>query len=184
MFPVSANYLSKGIREYPRSPLHLILASRVLRGCLEGDLADEVLTFAGTVQTEWPELNLLVSFEKAMAAMIRLDWKEAAERFAVLKAATYWSPAFFSFSEACAQCMVGKVSEAQALCLETPSLVTRKFGGRVISVEQYILSKCELYGKRPGRSMFLPGLGTVVFTNCGTFRKEGKCKAKGLSWQV
>ncbi|KNE71786.1 hypothetical protein AMAG_16091 [Allomyces macrogynus ATCC 38327] len=165
MVPVALRELLPWVRKFPSSPFHLLMLARALRTAGLLPEADLYLDRAYTAQSLWPELALLCAYEQGINAMMRLQWDRAAAVFADLGKRAYWSPAFFVFAEGACRAMAGDVTGARACMERAPAKVVRKYGGRVISVEQYILRKVELYAGRDAFNMYNPGLELLLIWN-------------------
>ncbi|KAI9156064.1 hypothetical protein H9P43_009174 [Blastocladiella emersonii ATCC 22665] len=166
MLPVAARHLTGALRHFPRSPFHLLLLARVARTARDLPRSDALLHAAQSAASgAWPELALLAMYEEAVNAMAQLDWSRAADRCAHLRANTYWSVAFFTYAEAACRAMAGDEGRARELMKLAPTYVTRKYGGKVISVEQWILKKAAVFEGRESISEYLPGFEILLIWN-------------------
>ncbi len=137
--------LSTTLHEFPNGALFLYLRGRLerLKKDLEGSNASFVL--ASTVQTEWKQLRHLCLYEMGWNCMLTQQWAEANQHWTALTSESNWSKAFYSFVAAACMVMTGQLEEAATMFMKATSLVKRKYGGRTISAEQYVLRKVAEY---------------------------------------
>ncbi len=90
-----------------------------------------------------------------------LEWDKAANLFEKLANNNYWSKAFYVFAQATCNCIFfivqmflvaltvedisGNKEKGIELYKTVPTLVVRKYGGRILGVEQYVLRKVKMY---------------------------------------
>ncbi|ORZ33331.1 hypothetical protein BCR44DRAFT_144802 [Catenaria anguillulae PL171] len=172
MLPLASRHLVHSLSIYPTSPFHLLLTARVARSARNLDLSNTLLERAiQHTPATWPEIAMLCKYERSMNAMGQLDWAKAAEMCAELRKRTYWSPAFFAYSEAVALAMVPPTDKARdkvvKLAAEAKGLVTRKYGGKVISVEQWVIKKADWVEESKGDGVCetLPGFELLFIWN-------------------
>ncbi|KAI9220706.1 hypothetical protein BC828DRAFT_382876 [Blastocladiella britannica] len=169
MLPIAARHLTHALTRYPHSLFHLLLTARAARTARALATSDALLHRALSRATSaWPEIARVLEFEACMNAMVRLDWPEALRIARDLQARTYWSPAFFAYTVAVCAAMAGaehdtEVRKRLAAC---PDLVVRKFGGKVISVEQWVVKKCGVWKDRDATvGEWVPGLEILLIWN-------------------
>ncbi|RKP14451.1 hypothetical protein BJ684DRAFT_15224 [Piptocephalis cylindrospora] len=96
----------------------------------------------------WKAIGHMCEYDLALTYMYALKFREAAQTFRQISESGYWSPGTLRYLEAVCWDAAGDWEKAQKAYEEAPQLVTRTFGGRVISSERYILNRCELYRRQ------------------------------------
>ncbi|KAI9142872.1 outer membrane protein Iml2/Tetratricopeptide repeat protein 39 [Paraphysoderma sedebokerense] len=170
--------LQTALNRYPNSSFHLLLMGRVLRIGKRLDLSTTYLNQSQEAQNEWKELHSLNDYEIALNHLMSLNWEKAIERFEKLKKGTYWSTSFFTFAlGSCYEMLSLSLSssnpelskqhheKATELFKAAPGYVNRKFGGRVVSVEQYVIRKVKLFEQDDFKKTMVPGLELVYLWN-------------------
>lgn len=93
----------------------------------------------------WKAVGHMCEYDLALTYMYALQFPEAARTFRQISESGYWSPGTLRYLEAVCWDAAGEWDLAQKAYKEAPTLVTRTFGGRIISSERYILNRCDLY---------------------------------------
>jgi len=95
----------------------------------------------------------------------KLEWQTALEYFEKLALENYWSKAFYVFQWGVCSYMVGDKEKAIELFKTVPSFVVRKYGGRTISVEQYVVRKAKMFENLNYELGTLPGMEMIYLWN-------------------
>jgi hypothetical protein len=119
--------------------------------------------------------------------MFKLEWAKAKEYVETLAIENSWSKAFYNYAVGVCECipiqflfcnkicecilifvkdMLGNKEAAKERFQKAPTFVVRKYGGRIISAEQYVIRKSKMYEDlkyelTPG----LPGLEMIFLWN-------------------
>ena len=115
------------------------------------------------LNTEWPQLQHLCMYELAWSHMARRDWGESVRLWEVLEKRSQWSPAFYKYMKAL--CMLRETGDVGSVATEMgmiPSLVTRKFSGKYLPIEAYVMRKIEDYNLSTKRGLKSRG-GRLAF---------------------
>eukprot|EP01065_Artemidia_motanka_P009236 TRINITY_DN14717_c0_g1_i1.p1 TRINITY_DN14717_c0_g1~~TRINITY_DN14717_c0_g1_i1.p1 ORF type:complete len:737 (+),score=203.08 TRINITY_DN14717_c0_g1_i1:54-2264(+) len=156
------------VARYPKSSIFLWQAGRVARLHRNLDEADTLLSRA--VETgnrrEFSQLVHLSEYELAWTRVFALRFAAAAPLFESLQKESGWSPGFYVYARAACADHEGRGDEARKLYLEALELCgKRKFGGKTLSVEQYVERKVKLFSKRGFRHTLLPMIQLAVLFN-------------------
>eukprot|EP01062_Namystynia_karyoxenos_P069980 TRINITY_DN65372_c0_g1_i1.p1 TRINITY_DN65372_c0_g1~~TRINITY_DN65372_c0_g1_i1.p1 ORF type:complete len:763 (+),score=239.54 TRINITY_DN65372_c0_g1_i1:137-2425(+) len=156
------------VLRYPRSSIFLWQAGRVAR--LHRRLADADLLLSKAVadgnRAEFKQLVHLSEYELAWTRVFGLQWMRASPLFDSLQRESGWSPAFYTYAKAVCADQAGDLESAHALYREAlDHCGRRKFGGKTLSVEQYVQRKVQLFAKREFRHTLLPGVQLALLFN-------------------
>jgi tetratricopeptide (TPR) repeat protein len=73
--------------------------------------------------------------------IINGDYKQGGEIFGRLATCTNWSRAFYAYIHAACLYALGDTDRAKKVLATVPTLIRKRFGGRLIPAEQYVLRK-------------------------------------------
>ncbi|KAI0225371.1 hypothetical protein L0F63_002033 [Massospora cicadina] len=157
--------LDTALSKYPDSSFFHLFSGRYLRA--NRNLKDSIEAFvkSGICPESWPELKFITTYEIGFTLLLSLDWNGAAKAFKELADANYWSKALFLYLQAACYYELGQASKAIELFSEVEAASQRKFGGKTISVEQFILRKVRKIAADPQKSLLLPGLEIIAIWN-------------------
>ncbi|KAJ9461931.1 hypothetical protein DIPPA_29149 [Diplonema papillatum] len=149
--------------------VYLWAAGRVSR--LKRDLASAVSYLEASLtngnKIEFPQLAHLSYYELAWTHCFALDWEKAVRYFKMLHAESTWSKIFYAYCVGVCHHELGSDEEAKVWLLRTAEVSGKRFGGKTISVEQYIARKVSVW-TRAGfakESMGLPGIELIMHFN-------------------
>lgn len=158
--------LNSALKQYPSSSFFHLLSGRCLRAQRLLPESFEAFQKAAVCPPSWPELSSFSNYEIGITKLFLLDWRGAIAEFDKLIENGYWSKALFVYLKAACYIELNEMDKANELLSQVESASQRKFGGRTISVEQFVLRKVKRYMKDPenGR-LILPGLEIVAIWN-------------------
>ncbi|RKP25609.1 hypothetical protein SYNPS1DRAFT_28664 [Syncephalis pseudoplumigaleata] len=99
--------------------------------------------------TRWTQLEHLMDYELAWCLILIGDYKAGGELFGGLATSTNWSRAFYAYLQAGCLFAMGDTQQAMAVLGTVPALVKKRFGGRLIPAEQYVLRKHKQLTENP-----------------------------------
>jgi tetratricopeptide (TPR) repeat protein len=180
VIPDAKKLIAECAERHPKSAIHLLLAGRILRCEKNTESSKQMFKRAYEAQNYWRELRLFAQYELGLTCTFELDWAGAAKYMETLYEASYWSKAFYAYFYAvCLDTYASTTdnpeerqsNKAKAIELyeKIPSLVARKYGGRTLAVEQYVLRKCKIYQKHDYKHTFLPILELMGVWNAFGF---------------
>eukprot|EP00835_Amoeboradix_gromovi_P006689 NODE_845_length_3752_cov_0.184780.p1 type:complete len:545 gc:universal NODE_845_length_3752_cov_0.184780:1606-3240(+) len=155
--------LDENLSQYPDSVFFLILSSRFLRSKRKLNEAAAILSRAIDVQDEWIGIKCLCKFELCMTLLFKGEYVKAQKMAETLLGETFWSKAFFCYLQGACADMDEDVIEKSNHYAESLSFITRKFGGKTIAIEQFVLKRVA-WMERVGndeRKAILPALEIV-----------------------
>jgi tetratricopeptide (TPR) repeat protein len=154
--PAADSYLDLASKQYHGGAAFAFMRGRARR--LERKLPEAVWSFedaftsrqAGVVEnvlskSGWEGIQRMSEYELGLTHLFMLNFKAAATHFSRLADADFWSPATCRYMEAACLEAHGELQQARIRYMDAPSLVVRQYGGRTISVEEYILRKTKRY---------------------------------------
>ena len=163
---------------YPDSSVYLWVAGRVKR--LGRDVPAAINLFKRAIdlgrKEEFIQLTHISFYELAWCYCFDLDWEKAIPYFEVLFKESEWSKTFNCFAIGCCYDQMQNKTEAKKyyeLCL---THLGRKFGGRTISVEQFIERKVKMWKKTDFENTIMPGVELMMMFNAFTQMKTEKLK--------
>lgn len=159
---------------YPTSLLHKYVGARIKRlgGDVEGCIADledmERRTEASPDSKSKFAAQHLSFYELGISYAFQCQWQRAREFIQRLIGQNYWSSAFCHYYVASCYAMEGDSEHAKVYFERAPEQVKRKFGGKVIAVEQFVLKKCAAFKSEDYASLDLttPLLELLYIWNC------------------
>lgn len=167
--PLAKDMLTASLAQYPGSAMHLWLAGRTHR--LSRSLKESNESFLQAIavldsnNNNIPQLKDLCYYDLGLNHLWLLEWDEAANYFETLAKNNYWSKAFYVYAQAVCLYMKGNKEEAITLFNSIPALVVRKYGGRTLGVEQYVLRKLKMYTELQFELGNLPALEMIYIWN-------------------
>eukprot|EP00026_Physarum_polycephalum_P004449 Phypoly_transcript_04468.p1 GENE.Phypoly_transcript_04468~~Phypoly_transcript_04468.p1 ORF type:complete len:714 (+),score=163.39 Phypoly_transcript_04468:74-2143(+) len=167
--PLAQEMITASLVQYPGSAMHLWLAGRTHR--LSRALKESNESFIHAISAldsnanNIPQLKDLCYYDLGLNHLWLLEWEQAADYFQKLAKNNYWSKAFYVYAEAVCVYMKGNKEEAKTLFNSVPSLVVRKYGGRTLGVEQYVLRKVKMYTQLKYDLGCLPALEMIYIWN-------------------
>ncbi|KAF9159155.1 hypothetical protein DFQ26_006851 [Actinomortierella ambigua] len=164
--PLADKCLDDALKTYKESAFFLYFAGRNNR--LKGEIDESTAAFelaSSKATPEWgQELQRLCDYELGLNYAIKLEWTKAMPYFERLAQENYWSTAFFLYFKAACLENAGRRDEALKTYQLIPGLMNRKFGGRTIQVELYVLRKIKLFESN-GFLTNLPALEILLIWN-------------------
>ncbi|KAI7822525.1 hypothetical protein BC939DRAFT_397920 [Gamsiella multidivaricata] len=165
--PIADKILKEALNDYKESAFFLYFEGRNCR--LKGSIKESTAAFelaSSKATIEWgSELQRLCDYELGLNCAIAMQWTEAATYFDRLVKENYWSRVFFLYFKAAALEASGRKPEAVEIYQTIPGLVSRKFGGRTILVEQYVTRKVKLFEQTGFDDTNLPTLEILLIWN-------------------
>ena len=153
--------------QYPNSAIYLWVAGRVSR--LKRHVTEAEGKFLKAIElgrkAEFPQLTHISYYEMAWCHCFDLNWEKAVPCFELLYEESEWSKSFNAYSIACCYVELKKSKEAKIWFTKAESNLGRKFGGRTISVEQYIERKIAFFKGGDFTSMHFPGVELMMLFN-------------------
>jgi len=165
--PKALAILEEARAKYPRSCIHAHLAGRLARIQRDTVGARAHFEMALAEQKELPQLKHVVIYDLAWNDYLELNFEQAAERFGFLLEENKWSKCFCRYLEGTALEMAGHKARAVECYKAAPALSTKKFGGKRIPQEQFVLRKVAMF-EEDGWDTILPGLELMVLSNMYT----------------
>eukprot|EP00002_Diphylleia_rotans_P019256 TRINITY_DN3727_c0_g1_i1.p1 TRINITY_DN3727_c0_g1~~TRINITY_DN3727_c0_g1_i1.p1 ORF type:complete len:607 (+),score=155.24 TRINITY_DN3727_c0_g1_i1:48-1868(+) len=150
--------LKQELSKYPTSAVHIMAEGRLAR--LKKDIDGSIVSFekAIKIQDQFKQLQHVCFYDVGWSHIFNLEWGKAKVYFQSLLAESEWSKAFYSYMVALCLLDEGQTERADYLLSTIPSLVNRTYGGRTITVEQFVLKKVQLYTQNGRCDLFLPQL--------------------------
>ena len=170
--PLADRVLRTSLEYYPKSALHLYMHGRAKR--LEKNIEGSSKHFNAICALKGIPVQLrhLCYYELGLNAILsNMDWAVVEKHMRTLFNENYWSRAFYAYLVG-VSCLMqsqtqtdndAKFIEARNWFSKVPGMVTRKFGGRVIAVEAYVIRKSA--SKVIGKWMGLEVLAIWNLTN-------------------
>ena len=148
---VASKLLDHTLARFPDGGLFLFIKGRLER--LRRDLRASVACFmrSADMQTEFVQLQHLCYYELGWSHFFLGEYGESLKYFGVLSVESEWSKAFYGYMKALCLLELGDVAQAQQLLLSLPDLVKRSFGGKTLSVEQFVVRKVTQYVPQAGK---------------------------------
>eukprot|EP00002_Diphylleia_rotans_P038551 TRINITY_DN8791_c0_g3_i4.p1 TRINITY_DN8791_c0_g3~~TRINITY_DN8791_c0_g3_i4.p1 ORF type:complete len:426 (+),score=68.38 TRINITY_DN8791_c0_g3_i4:64-1341(+) len=137
--------LHDALERFPNSSLHKWIEGRLLRLRKDHKASVEAFEAASNMQTESVRLKHLCLYEVIWCRLFVMDHTSPIPMLEKLKLENEWSKAFYAYLLGVCLLKAGKEEEAMNALEEVPSLIQRRFGGRVISVEQFAERKVKTY---------------------------------------
>ncbi|KAG0229310.1 hypothetical protein BGW42_001650 [Actinomortierella wolfii] len=164
--PLADKCLEDALKTYKESAFFLYFSGRNNRLKCNLDVSTEAFELASSKATpEWGlELQRLCDYELGLNYAIQMNWEKARFYFDRLAQENYWSKAFFLYFKAACLESSGEREEALKTYQLIPGLVNRKFGGRTIQVELYVLRKIKMF-EANGFQTNLPALEILLIWN-------------------
>lgn len=158
--------LNNALTQYPSSSFFHLVSGRYLRAQRLLSASFEAFQKAAVCPPSWPELSSFSYYEIGLNKLFSLDWRGAIVEFDKLIDNGYWSKALFIYLKAACHIELNELDQANELLIQVESASQRKFGGRTISVEQFVLRKVKTYLKDPENGLLiLPGLEIIAIWN-------------------
>eukprot|EP01111_Echinosteliopsis_oligospora_P015524 TRINITY_DN6163_c0_g1_i1.p1 TRINITY_DN6163_c0_g1~~TRINITY_DN6163_c0_g1_i1.p1 ORF type:complete len:603 (+),score=113.39 TRINITY_DN6163_c0_g1_i1:97-1905(+) len=155
----------QSLQRYPGSALHVWLAGRVHRLTRDLDKSTDSFLRAVEAQIDFVQVKHLCFYDLGLNHMWKLEWNEAKSYFDKLIAENYWSKAFYVYASSVCIYMMGDKEKAVTQFRTVASYVVRKYGGRTISVEQYVVRKVKMMEDLSYDMGCLPGLELIYLWN-------------------
>eukprot|EP01060_Flectonema_neradi_P040137 TRINITY_DN904_c0_g1_i1.p1 TRINITY_DN904_c0_g1~~TRINITY_DN904_c0_g1_i1.p1 ORF type:complete len:720 (+),score=112.27 TRINITY_DN904_c0_g1_i1:38-2197(+) len=173
----TANSLSVQLLSYyPDSSVYLWVAGRVRR--LGRDVHAAIDMFQKAIdlgrKDEFIQLTHISFYELAWCHCFELEWEKAIPLFEILFKESEWSKSFNCFAIGCCHDQLNNKKDAQKyyeLCL---THLGRKFGGRTISVEQFIDRKVTMWKEDGYKNTLMPGVELMMMFNAFTQMRSEK----------
>ncbi|RUP51193.1 hypothetical protein BC936DRAFT_149491 [Jimgerdemannia flammicorona] len=164
-------------RNYPNSAFFLYFAGRTSRLARNISLSTQSYLYATEISRgEWAEVEVrhMCDYEIGFNHAMNLDWESASRVFESLFYEKYWSPAFCKYVHGACLEILGHRTEAILAFAQVPQLVVKKFGGRMIYIEQYVLRKVEFFQSSGYQDMdfSVPALELLTIWNCYEFMER------------
>ncbi|KAI9591963.1 hypothetical protein BDF19DRAFT_453182 [Syncephalis fuscata] len=151
-------YIVYAQKHYPGSSLYGILIARYARQRRNLEQAVNDLTAISDVpwtETErfkstplalksWEALYHLCAYELGMTELYRLNFAKAAEHYKKLAEVHYWSQITCRYLQAVCMEAAGDLEGAETAYNQVKEISVRKYSGRVISSDQYVLRKLKM----------------------------------------
>ncbi|KAJ9064924.1 hypothetical protein DSO57_1025262 [Entomophthora muscae] len=157
--------LTTALSKYPDSSFFHLFHGRYLLSQRKLVESNESFIKSGICPESWPELKSISTYEIGLTLMFSLDWEGAAQEFKKLADNNYWSKALFIYLQAACYTELNQLDKARALYDQVENASQRKFGGKTISVEQFILRKVRKISGDPQKRLILPGLEIIAIWN-------------------
>eukprot|EP00020_Sapocribrum_chincoteaguense_P009639 CAMPEP_0170742242 /NCGR_PEP_ID=MMETSP0437-20130122/6642_1 /TAXON_ID=0 /ORGANISM="Sexangularia sp." /LENGTH=1022 /DNA_ID=CAMNT_0011080855 /DNA_START=598 /DNA_END=3666 /DNA_ORIENTATION=- len=150
---------------YPVSAIHWWLGGRMLR--LRRDPRAAIAAFRRSAAggQEFEQVRHVNAYEIGVSRMALADWRVASDHFGLLFAQSTWSRAMYRYMQAACAEALGHRQRAVELAKQVPGLVDRTYGGRVLSVEQFVIRRVKAYEARGWSDLFLIAIELVYTWN-------------------
>eukprot|EP01065_Artemidia_motanka_P033205 TRINITY_DN4017_c0_g1_i1.p1 TRINITY_DN4017_c0_g1~~TRINITY_DN4017_c0_g1_i1.p1 ORF type:complete len:841 (+),score=319.60 TRINITY_DN4017_c0_g1_i1:74-2524(+) len=146
--PAAEEVLRQAAERWPRSCIFDTLMGRVRR--LQRDTAGaiELLRRAREGHTgDFSQLTHFSLYEEVWCHCFDQNGAEALALIQRLQEESSWSKAFYAFWRGCCVYQSAGPEAAREAWELAPTLVVRKYAGKTVSVEQYVLRKCKVWTK-------------------------------------
>jgi tetratricopeptide (TPR) repeat protein len=150
---------------YPVSAIHWWLGGRMLR--LRRDPQSAIAAFRRSAAggREFQQVLHVNAYEIGVSRMALGDWRVASDHFGLLFAQSTWSRAMYRYMQAACAEALGHRERAVSLAKQVPSLVDRTYGGRVLSVEQFVVRRVKGFEARGWTDLFFMAVELVYMWN-------------------
>ncbi|KAI8812827.1 outer membrane protein Iml2/Tetratricopeptide repeat protein 39 [Cladochytrium replicatum] len=171
--PIGEKVLSQEFSRHPDSTMHLYFGGRLMR--VKGDLDASNAMFKRSISAQdwWKEIHHLCYYELTINAGFRLDWGTSEHYSEKLLDENMWSKAAYAYMLASSKVMMGKPAEDYIpFFKKVPSLVVRKYAGKHLLLEQYVMRKVKQYERDDFKFLLLPGLEIIFIWNGFAFMQR------------
>lgn len=157
--------LAINLGKYPDGGLFLFISGRLNR--LKRNIVDSIRDFERAVeaQKDWKQLQHLCFYELGWCHFFNFDWVESEKYFGRLCKENEWSKGFYAYMQGLCYYEQGQLEQATKYFLQVPELMKRRFGGKQISVEQYVGRKVKQYVTADAITLILPSLEMTYLWN-------------------
>lgn len=157
--------LNTALSKYPDSSFFHLFHGRYLLSQRKLFESNESFISSGNCPESWPELKSISTYEIGLTLLFSLEWEGAAQEFKKVADVNYWSKALFIYLQAACYYELNQLDKAKELFGQVENASLRKFGGKTISVEQFILRKVRKISGDPQKRLILPGLEIIAIWN-------------------
>ncbi|KJE93018.1 hypothetical protein CAOG_03881 [Capsaspora owczarzaki ATCC 30864] len=158
--------LGRSLQRFPDGGLFLVLSGRFNR--LKRDINASIRDFERAVeaQKDWKQLQHLCFYELGWCHFFNQQFAESYDYFGRLVKDNEWSKGFYVYMQGLCKLELGQREEAITLLRSVSDYMSRRYGGKTISVEQYVGRKVKQYVSADGQvSMVLPALEMMYLWN-------------------
>lgn len=169
-FPKAIELMELAQAHHPNSCLFTYFYGRYYRQVRELDKSAEYFeTIFSAKEPEateladvcWTAMSRVASYELGLTFLFQLEFAKAEKHFGILADTGYWSPATLKYMQAACLEAIGKLDEAAKAYKQVTGLITRRFGGKVIASERYVLKRAS----RKVKGSWLPALELMAIWN-------------------
>lgn len=131
------------LARHPDGGLFLLVQGRLCR--LKRNVNEGIAIYkrVEALKLGWRQLNDLVSYEMGWSHLSLLQYEKALEYFLALQD-NQWSKGFYKYMIGICTLALGRHEEGMALLAGVQPLCVRKFNGRLIPMEEYVIRKTKL----------------------------------------
>ena len=180
--PKAVSLVDTMLGQYPTSAIYLWVAGRVSR--LQRHTQEAIAHFNKAIELgrkeEFPQLTHAAFYELAWCHCFELDWEPAIPCFKLLYEESEWSKSFNAYAVAVCYAELGKSAEAKEWYQASQRHLGRKFGGRTISVEQFVERRVTFLEKESGGTFEgaqMPGIEFIMLFNAFSQMGEAQISA-------
>lgn len=160
--------IDESLKKYPDSGLFLCAKARLERLHRNVEGSRQHFARALEVQKEWKQMAHLCYYDLGFCHLYLSQFDEAQKFFELLLEENEWSKGFYIYMVGICLLKRGEKEKALELLLTIPKRVARKFGGRMISIEHFVLRKVKSYCSPSKCEFVLPILEILYIWNAFT----------------
>eukprot|EP01136_Pigoraptor_vietnamica_P032043 Opistho-1_new@93391 len=160
--------LAESFERFPGGGLFLLMSGRLQR--VKRNIPASVVEFekAAESQPAWKQFQHLCCYELGWCHFFVMSWERALPYLERLVLENEWSKGFYTYMMAMCYWEMNQRDKAVELLNRVPDLLKRKWGGKTLSVEQFVLRKYKTYvADRDAKdcALFLPAHEIIYLWN-------------------
>ncbi len=163
--PTGLELLQKELKMHPKSATHWWLHGRAHRSQRRLRKSGEAFVAAARGGIDFVQIVHLNYYELGFNCLFGQRWAEARSFFEVLLRDNTWSRALYCYVLAVCEAMCGNQAKADAYYADAPGYIDRTYGGRVLSVEQFVQRRAAAHKSRTTGSARLDALEICYLWN-------------------
>jgi hypothetical protein len=163
--PTGLALLQKELKLHPKSATHWWLYGRAHRSQRRLRKSGEAFVTAARGGVDFVQIVHLNYYELGFNCLFGQRWAEARSFFDVLLRDNTWSRSLYCYVMAVCEAMCGNADKAKDYYAKAPSYIDRTYGGRVLSVEQFVQRRCIAHTSRTTGSARLDAIELCYLWN-------------------
>ncbi len=163
--PTGLALLQKELKMHPKSATHWWLYGRAHRSQRRLRKSGEAFVTAARGGVDFVQIVHLNYYELGFNCLFGQRWAEARSFFDVLLRDNTWSRSLYCYVMAVCEAMCGNADKAKDYYAKAPSYIDRTYGGRVLSVEQFVQRRCIAHTSRTTGSARLDAIELCYLWN-------------------